>query len=192
MATAKVITANGVSILEIKKGLGKSFTLEGDEFQQLIEYLQNEANLDKKSTDIQNGDGKKVTLNNKELRSLAEKLKRLESPTRVVPVDEIEHMRKALESPTEAVKATPDEILPPLPLDPTASTKQPVVHKPKTIQASKLQVISIQLATIEWSAYATCPSCKARHCLDIKQSDGTNQSQFAAQCECGQILFLQK
>lgn len=180
MATAKVITANGVSILEIKKGLGKSFTLEGDEFQQLIEYLQVEANLDKKSTDIQNGDGKKVTLNNKELRSLAEKLKG------------IGKQPEALELPTEAVKTTPDEILLPLPLNPVVSTKQAVAHKPKATQASKLQVISIQLATIEWTAYATCPSCKARYCLDIKQSDGTNQSQFAAQCECGQILFLQK
>jgi hypothetical protein len=72
------------------------------------------------------------------------------------------------------------------------STKQSVVPKPEPMQTSKLQVISILFATIEWTAYATCPNCKARHSLDIKQGDGANQAQFAAQCECGQILFLQK
>lgn len=179
MATAKVITANGAIVsLEIKGRFGKkSFVLEDDELTQFAEYLKDENNLAKEITKLENANGDKVTVNNKELRSLAEKLN---------------STRKPLESPTEAAKVTPDEILLPLPLDPTASTKQPVAHKPKASQASKLQVISIQLATIEWSAYATCPSCKARYCLDIKQSDGTNQSQFAAQCECGQILFLQK
>lgn len=177
MATAKIVTANGVSRLEIKKGFGKLFILEGDEFQEFAEYLQDEHNLSKQSTIIQNSDGAKTTLNNKELRSLAEKLKSL---------------RKPLESPTEAINPMANEIVPPEPLKPVAGTKRPVVHKPEPIQASKLQVISILFAAVEWTAYATCPNCKTRHCLDITQGDGTNQSQFATQCDCGQILFLQK
>jgi hypothetical protein len=181
MATAKIIKANGViASLEIKGRFGKSFILEGDELAQLTEYLKDESNLSKESTRLENSNGGKITINNKELRSLADKLKATDS------------LPEALEQPIEAAKIASNEILSPLPLKPAARTKQPVVPKPEPAQVSKLQVISIQTAPIEWLAYATCPNCKIRHSLAIKQSDGANQSQFAAQCECGQILFLQK
>lgn len=165
MTTAKVVTANGISRLEIKKGFGKTFILEGDEFQELASYLQDEKNLNKESTVIQNGDGAKTTLNNKEMRSLAEKLKVISRPLELP-----EGIEPVISKPTLVENPTP---------------RLELIHK------SKLQVISIMTAKIEWHAYAICPNCKTSHSLDIK-IDTIVPDQFAAQCECGQILSLQK
>lgn len=66
-----------------------------------------------------------------------------------------------------------------------------IMPKQEVPRPSKLSVLEILLASIEWEAYVTCPGCKVKHQLDTKANPASS-SQLATQCVCGQILFLQK